>query len=302
MKSFFVILFMLLTMAVPDGHSQSAGREQELAQANGLTAQLVELFKAQRYNEALPLGQRVVEIRQRLLSRDDPSLGTAYANLGELYFELKKDNLAEEAFKQALTVYEAKPDSNADLIAKTLDRMAYLRFLKRDYEKAAGLYVRSLEIKEKKSGGTSPETIQSLKNYACATFLAGGSKRDYQVKDEPKSKLRARAMCWLSGFKDDCGKTDSADSQGILNGKALKLVQPPYTREAREKRLSGKVLIAVLIDEAGNVIKAKPVCGGHPELNAAGLQSAYASKFSSTKVNDQPVQVTGMLVYNFVIQ
>lgn len=290
-------MFILLTAV--EGYAQSPGadRDKELVQAAELTAQLVELFKAGRNKEALPVAQKVVEIRQRLGSRDDPLLGTAYANLGELYFELKKDKEAEQSFKQALAVYETKMEINVELIAKTLDRLGYLSFLKRDYQTAETMYLKSVEIREKKFGQTNPETIQSLKNFACASFLAGGIKKDLTSK----GKLRARAVCWLGGFKDDCGERDEIDS-GVLNGKALKLAQPPYSYEARQKGLSGKVLIAALIDETGSVIKAKPVCGGHPELAAGSLQSAYASKFSPTIANGQPVQVTGILVYNFVVQ
>lgn len=293
MKRIFLVFFILLTTAGSSG--QSTDREKELAQAADLTAQLIELFKAGRFNEALPLAQKVVEIRQRLLP-DDPLLGTAHANLGEVFFELKKDKEAEESFKQALAVYEAKSEFNADLLAKTLDRLGYLRFLKRDYQAAETLYLKSVEIREKKFGEKNPETTQSLKNFACASFLAGGIKKDLTSK----GKLRARATCWLAGFKDDCGKAGEIDSDGVLNGKAVKLAQPPYPIEARQRHLSGKVLIAVLIDEAGIVIKAKPVCGGHPELAGGSLQSAYASKFSPTIVNGQPVQVTGIIVYNFV--
>jgi tetratricopeptide (TPR) repeat protein len=298
MKSVCLVLCFLLSVAGGYGQGASGDRERELAQAVELTAQLVELFKAGRNNEALPVAQKVVEIRQRLASRDDPLLGAAYTNLGEIYFALEKNKEAEESFKQALAVYEAKSESNAGLIGKTLDRLGYLRFLKRDYKTAEALYLQSVEIKDKKLGETNPETIQSLKNYACASFLAGGNKKD---DFQSKGRLRARATCWLAGFKDDCGKGGETDSD-VLNGRALKLAQPPYSAGAREKRLSGKVLIAILIDEAGNVSKARPVCGGHPELTAGSLQSAYASKFSPTNVNGQPVQVSGVLVYNFVIR
>lgn len=292
-----LVLFILLTAAGGYGQSQSGDRDKELAQATQLTSQLVELFKAGRNKEALPVAQKVVEIWQRLGSGDDPLLGTAYANLGEVYFALEKGKEAEQSFKQALAVYEAKSESNADFIAKMLDRLGYLRFLKQDYQTAETMYLKSVEIREKKFGEKNPETIQSLKNFACASFLAGGIKKDVTSK----GKLRARAVCWLGGFKDDCGERDEIDS-GVLNGKALKLAQLPYSYEARQKGLSGKVLIAVLIDEAGNVSKAKPVCGGHPELAGGSLQSAYASKFSPTIANGQPVQVTGILVYNFVVQ
>jgi TonB family protein len=81
---------------------------------------------------------------------------------------------------------------------------------------------------------------------------------------------------------------------------ALRLYQPGYPSEARRKGLSGEVFVAVLIDENGNVIAASPVCGGPRELNLAGLVAARLSKFSVTKVDDQPVRVTGLIVYRFI--
>ena len=50
----------------------------------------------------------------------------------------------------------------------------------------------------------------------------------------------------------------------VLNGKAIRLVAPQYPFAARQKRLAGRVFVVILIDEIGNVIQAKPVCGGYP--------------------------------------
>jgi protein TonB len=88
-------------------------------------------------------------------------------------------------------------------------------------------------------------------------------------------------------------------SGGVVNGKAINLVKPPYPAAARAVQASGAVNVQVTIDERGNVISAAAV-SGHPLLRASAVQAARASKFSPTQLSGQPVKVTGVIVYNFV--
>ncbi len=88
-------------------------------------------------------------------------------------------------------------------------------------------------------------------------------------------------------------------SGGVVNGKAVNLVKPPYPAAARAVQASGAVNVQVTIDERGNVISASAV-SGHPLLRASAVQAARASKFSPTQLSGQPVKVTGVIVYNFV--
>src|SRR3989449_7172935 len=57
-------------------------------------------------------------------------------------------------------------------------------------------------------------------------------------------------------------------SGGVLNGKAVRLDQPPYPAIARSAHASGQVKVQIVIDENGNVISATPV-SGHPLLQGA---------------------------------
>lgn len=87
-------------------------------------------------------------------------------------------------------------------------------------------------------------------------------------------------------------------SGGVVNGKAVSLVKPPYPPAAKAVRASGAVNVQVTIDENGNVISASAV-SGHPLLRAAAESAARASKFSPTMLSGQKVKVTGVIVYNF---
>jgi TonB family protein len=90
-------------------------------------------------------------------------------------------------------------------------------------------------------------------------------------------------------------------SGGVLNGKAVSKPQPEYPEIAKAARASGTVTVQVLVDEGGNVVSATAV-SGHPLLQQAAVQAARAAKFSPTLLSGQPVKVSGVVTYNFVLQ
>ena len=90
-------------------------------------------------------------------------------------------------------------------------------------------------------------------------------------------------------------------SGGVVNGKAVNLVKPPYPPAARAVHASGQVQVQVTIDENGSVISASAV-SGHPLLKQAAEQAARSSKFSPTLLSGQKVKVSGLIVYNFTAQ
>jgi len=87
-------------------------------------------------------------------------------------------------------------------------------------------------------------------------------------------------------------------SLGVVNGKASYLAKPPYPASARIVRAEGAVNVQVLIDEKGNVVSASAV-SGHPLLRAVSEAAARQSRFSPTLLSNQPVKVTGVIVYKF---
>ncbi|MBX3282497.1 MAG: energy transducer TonB [Acidobacteria bacterium] len=87
-------------------------------------------------------------------------------------------------------------------------------------------------------------------------------------------------------------------SGGVLNGKAVNLVQPRYPATARAMHAAGTVTVQVLIDESGNVVSATPA-GGNPLLVQAAVEAARRSKFSPTLLSGQPVKVSGVIRYTF---
>ena len=88
---------------------------------------------------------------------------------------------------------------------------------------------------------------------------------------------------------------------GKLNGKALSLPEPVYPDIARAARAQGNVDVRIIVDEAGNVISAEAV-SGHPLLRAAAVDAARAARFTPTRLGGEPVKISGLLTYNFLVQ
>ena len=90
-------------------------------------------------------------------------------------------------------------------------------------------------------------------------------------------------------------------SGGVLNGKAISKPQPAYPPIAKAARASGTVTVQILVDESGRVVSANAV-SGHPLLQQAAVAAARQARFSPTLLSGQPVKVSGVITYNFVLQ
>src|SRR5215510_4208571 len=87
-------------------------------------------------------------------------------------------------------------------------------------------------------------------------------------------------------------------SGGVLQGSAIRKVQPPYPPIAKAARASGAVQVQILISETGEVIDAT-VISGHPALRDAALQAARQWVFKPTELSGVAVKVQGILTFNF---
>jgi len=87
-------------------------------------------------------------------------------------------------------------------------------------------------------------------------------------------------------------------SGGVVNGKAVSLPVPAYPSVARSARVTGAVNVQVVISKSGSVLSARAV-SGHPLLRSAAVNAARRARFRPTMLSGQPVEVSGVIVYNF---
>ncbi len=90
-------------------------------------------------------------------------------------------------------------------------------------------------------------------------------------------------------------------SGGVLQGRAIKRVQPVYPDVAKAAKASGAVQVAATINEAGDVIEAT-VISGHPLLRESALDAARQWKFKPIELSGKSVRVEGILTFNFSLE
>ncbi|HEY2963543.1 MAG TPA: energy transducer TonB [Pyrinomonadaceae bacterium] len=89
-------------------------------------------------------------------------------------------------------------------------------------------------------------------------------------------------------------------SKGVITSQATYLPKPLYSEIAKRLRIQGTVSVQVLVDEQGRVVSAKAVSGS-PFLIPEAQKAAMQARFSPAMLGDQPVKVSGVITYNFVL-
>ncbi len=75
---------------------------------------------------------------------------------------------------------------------------------------------------------------------------------------------------------------------------------PEYPDELRQQGIEGRVIVKILIDEQGNVIRTEILkSGGYAVLDSAAVQAARRFLFEPARLNDRPVKVWMTIPFNF---
>lgn len=305
---------------------QSTQQSPELKEANDLSVSVVKLFKENKFDEAIPLAKRALEIREKLLPPSDPLVLNALGNLGDLYNAKGDYKAAKKTFERLLTLQEQQFGPTDVKLASTLDRLAVIHYREGNVSKAEDTYKRALALRESAFGPDHVEVANSL--FALGHFYRLSSKyepalnayrRSLSIYGRAKGvELSAfeRARAGMTCLAYETGKReifkeleaipkqlvpgiDVPKPEDILNGKALNLPKPEISQRVRDLRLSGTVVIRVEIDEEGKVLNARDICQGPPLLTEPAVKSALKARFSPTLLSGQPVKVTGVIQYNF---
>lgn len=88
------------------------------------------------------------------------------------------------------------------------------------------------------------------------------------------------------------------DCKAFVNGKLLNNPKPIYPNEAKVERISGKVDVAVEIDEKGKVIGIESI-EGSDLLKKAASEAALQAEFSLSICDGKPAKTVGIISFNF---
>ena len=324
----FTFLILATFISVNSFLSQTPEESPELKQASDLTASAVKLFKEQKYDEAASQAKKGLEIREKLLPPTDPQIIMSLSYLADIYITKRDFGEAKKVLERLLDLQAQRTSPDHVYLAPTFERLALSYYRQGDERKSEEMYKRALAVREKAFGAESVRVADSL--YALGEFYR--AEKDYEraasnyrrslliygkvsgINTPEFERASDGLSCLAWDGRPDLGKDlkeiwkqfgpprTPEDSLGnrILNGMAIDLPKPVYPVGARERNLSGIVVVKVKIDETGKVISAHDMCKGPPYLSQAAVAAAWQARFTPTKLSGMPVKVNGVIQYRFV--
>src|SRR5262245_33916809 len=159
------------------------------SEAENLFAQsgkVIQLTRAGKYAEALPLAQAMVaQLEKGPPSRD---LAGALNNLGQVYADMGREAEAEPLYKRALAIMEKAVGTDSVDIAIELNNLAALYQRQQRYADAEPLFKRALALSERSLPANHPDIGRALNNLA-----TNYEKQDRHTESEALTK-RALAL------------------------------------------------------------------------------------------------------------
>ncbi len=154
MKRRLTLLLLTLLAAASFASARADGQEQPAAQSAEseedvrLVTSLVKLYNEGKYDEALPLAERVLELRQKAHGPEHVLVALALRNMATIHVEKKNSGEAEKLYQRALDIFEKHTPAQASAASDVALQLGILKFRARDYEKAEELLRRGVALKE----------------------------------------------------------------------------------------------------------------------------------------------------------
>lgn len=149
------------TRAVQQPPETAAAPVQQEDEAAKLNAQIVNLYREGKYDEALPLAEHVAELWEKAYGASDPRVAKALGNVGELLIARKDYVRAEQFYQRALAIYDGSHEGGAQSLV-VLKRLFFLHVSARDFDKADATSQRIVSATEATHGAESVETALAL--------------------------------------------------------------------------------------------------------------------------------------------
>jgi len=150
--------------------------EAEVEEAKKLILEVVELSNRGAYDEALPKAMRALEIRERVLDPEHPSVAASLSTAGYILFRKNNYVKAREYFKRALTIQE-KLGLKGEDAAALLNSVGLLDYAEGDRVNAERNFRQALAVQEK-----TPEALETPLTAIIRTNIASvlSERGDYE--------------------------------------------------------------------------------------------------------------------------
>lgn len=167
-KRLMPVLLLLLCLIPCAAWAQSPPDE-----AARLGKQAEALSGQGRYAEAIPLGQRALELTERALGPESPLTAKALSDQAELLRNAGDFARAEPLCRRALAIRDNVLGPQHIDTATSVNNLAVLLDAKGEFAQAEPLHRRALALREKILGPRHPDVAESLNNLALSYRAAG---------------------------------------------------------------------------------------------------------------------------------
>ncbi len=141
-------------------------QDRTLQEARNVSVESSRLSRGGKYDEALPLAERALGLREKALGSEHPDVATSFNSLAILYHDKGDYAKAEPLYQRALDMREKTLGQEHLSVADSLNDLGLLYERTGNYEKADSHYRRSLAIREKSLGQEHLQFTFSLNNLA----------------------------------------------------------------------------------------------------------------------------------------
>jgi CHAT domain-containing protein/tetratricopeptide (TPR) repeat protein len=163
----------LVAPSFSQSNSADSERSALLKESDELNLQAIQLYNQGKYQAAISLEHRALEIRERLLGIEHPDVAPILNNLAQFYSAQGKYSSAESLLKRAIAIKEKILGVDHPSFATSLNNLALLNQAQGNYPSAEPLYKRALAIREKVLGEIHLDVAQSINNLASLYQVQG---------------------------------------------------------------------------------------------------------------------------------
>ncbi|MGO9088936.1 MAG: tetratricopeptide repeat protein [Candidatus Sulfotelmatobacter sp.] len=146
--------------------SAASAQQGTAAEADQLAKQIDDLYQQGKYADAVPLAQRLIEIRKRTVGEDHPDYAAALNWLAQIYNAQGQYDDAEPLYKRALAIREKTLGPEHPDVGATLNALGELYYGQGKYAEAESLYKQALVIRRKALGPDHADVAESLNDLA----------------------------------------------------------------------------------------------------------------------------------------
>jgi len=165
--------------------------DEALVQVGKLAQESNQLMDQGRYAEAVPLAERVLELRRRALGETHPNVATSLNNLAYLYDAQGLYSEAEPLYKQALKILRDMWGNTHPNVATSLNNLAEIYRSQGRYNEAESLYKQALELRKRLLGEAHPDVATTLNNLALLYKAQGRYDEAEPIYKQALNLLRA---------------------------------------------------------------------------------------------------------------